>query len=59
MSNLNTVPIVLYANMKVGQMCFFKMSSEVERPYGTAGNKYQDQKGPTESRAWKDFEKKD
>ena len=58
-SNLNTVPIVLYANMKVGQMCFFKMSSEVERPYGTAGNKYQDQKGPTESRAWKDFEKKD
>lgn len=56
-SNLNTVPIVLYANMKVGQVCFFRMSSEVERPYGTAGNKYQNQKGPTESKAWKDFEK--
>ena len=57
-SNLNTVPIVLYANMKVGQVCFFRMTSEVERPYGTAGNKYQGQKGPTASRAWKDFKDK-
>jgi dCTP deaminase len=58
MSNLNRVPIVLYPGMRVGQICFFKMSTEVERPYGTAGNKYQGQKGPTESRAWKDFDSK-
>lgn len=57
-SNLNSVPIVLYPGMKAGQMCFFRMTSEVERPYGTAGNKYQGQKGPTESKAWKDFRKK-
>lgn len=57
MSNLNSIPIVLYPGMKVAQICFFVMSSPVERPYGTAGNKYQDQRGPTESRAWKDFGK--
>jgi len=55
MSNLNRVPIILYPDMKVAQICFFMMSSTVDRPYGTAGNKYQGQKGPTESRAWKDF----
>jgi len=54
-SNLNRVPIVLYAGMKIGQICFLKMSSRVNRPYGKAGNKYQGQKGPTESKAWKDF----
>lgn len=58
MSNNNRLPIVLYAGMKMGQLIFFKMSSEVERPYGTAGNKYQNQKGPTESQSWKDFQKK-
>jgi len=55
MSNLNKVPIILYPGMKVAQICFFVMSSKVDRPYGTAGNKYQGQKGPTESRVWKDF----
>ena len=59
MSNMNTVPIVLYPGMKVAQICFFTMTSEVERPYGKAGNKYQGQMGPTESRAWQDFEKKE
>lgn len=55
MSNMNTVPIVLYPKMRVAQICFFVMSSEVERAYGEAGNKYQGQKGPTESKAWQDF----
>lgn len=57
MSNMNTVPIVLYPSMKMAQICFFQMSSQVERPYGTAGNKYQGQMGPTESQIWKDFRK--
>jgi len=55
MSNMNMVPMVLYPGMKVAQICFFMMSSRVERPYGKAGNKYQGQMGPTESKAWKDF----
>lgn len=55
MSNLNRVPIVLYPGMRAGQVCFFQMTSKADRPYGTAGNKYQGQKGPTESQAWKDF----
>ena len=55
MSNMNTVPIVLYPSMNVAQICFFMMSSMVERPYGMAGNKYQGQMGPTESQAWRDF----
>ncbi len=54
MSNLNVVPIVLYPNLKVAQICFFMMSSKVERPYGKAGNKYQGQMGPTESRFWEE-----
>ena len=58
MSNMNTVPMVLYPDMKVAQICFFVMSQAVERPYGTAGNKYQGQMGPTESLAWKDFSKR-
>lgn len=55
MSNVNRLPIVLYPGMKIGQLIFFQMTSKAERPYGTAGNKYQNQVGPTESMAWKDF----
>lgn len=54
MSNLNRVPIILRPGLRVGQICFFVMSSEVERPYGQAGNRYQGQTGPTESRFWDD-----
>jgi dCTP deaminase len=37
--------------MKIGQISFFKMSSPVERPYGTPGlgSKYQGQSEPTAS----------
>jgi dCTP deaminase len=52
MSNVNVVPIVLRPGIKVAQICFFVMSSPVNRPYGTAGNRYQGQMGPTESRFW-------
>lgn len=55
MSNMNKVPMVLYPKMRIGQICYVLMSSPVDRPYGTAGNKYQGQMGPTESKVWKDF----
>ena len=57
MANL---PIALYRGMKIGQISFFKMSSPVERPYGSRelGSKYQGQSSPTESQFYKDFERR-
>lgn len=43
------MPVLLRTGMKIGQLCFFRMSSEVEAPYGSGklGSHYQDQSGPT------------
>lgn len=45
-------PLTLYYGMKIGQLCFFAMSTPAERPYGTASldSKYQGQIGATPSR---------
>lgn len=58
-SNLSRLPIRIYPRMKIAQICFLQMSTEVLRPYGSKGlkSKYQGQKGPTSSRHWMDFEK--
>jgi dCTP deaminase len=60
-SNLSRLPIKIYKEMRVAQICFLRMNSVPERLYGESlnGNKYQGQKGPTASRFWKDYEKKD
>ena len=57
LSNMATLPIALYPGMKIGQLCFFRLSSPAERPYGSAGtdNRYQGQRGPTASRSWQSF----
>ncbi len=57
LSNVATLPILLWPGMKIGQMCFFRLSSPSERPYGSgaAGSRYQGQRGPTASRSHKDF----
>ena len=57
LSNVANLPIALYYGMKIGQISFFKMSSEVERPYGSPelGSKYQGQSEPTASRFDRDF----
>ena len=34
LSNTATLPIKLWPGMKIGQLCFFKLSSESEFPYG-------------------------
>lgn len=34
LSNTATMPIKLYPGMKVGQLCFFQLSSEADAPYG-------------------------
>jgi len=58
LSNVANLPIALYRGMKIGQISFFKMSSAVERPYGSRelGSKYQGQSSPTESQFFRDFE---
>ncbi|HHW50878.1 MAG TPA: dCTP deaminase [Pseudoclavibacter sp.] len=57
LSNMATLPVLLWPGMKVGQLCFFQLSSEVEHPYGSQvyGSHYQGQRGPTASRSWKNF----
>lgn len=51
LSNLGTTPVALSPGMRVSQLTFTKLSSEVERPYGDErGSKYQKQCGPQASR---------
>jgi len=56
LSNVATLPITLYPGMKIGQISFFRLTSPAETPYGSAGNKYQGQRGPTASRFFQDFD---
>lgn len=57
LSNMATLPILLWPGSKVGQLCFFKLTSETENPYGSGayGNRYQGQRGPTASRSYLNF----
>ncbi|MCF8546860.1 MAG: dCTP deaminase [Microbacteriaceae bacterium] len=59
LSNVATLPIKLWPGMKIGQLCFFRLSSPSEHPYGSDkyGSRYQGQRGPTASRSWKNFHK--
>jgi dCTP deaminase len=57
LSNTATLPIKLWPGMKIGQLCFFQLSSASENPYGSEkyGSRYQGQRGPTASRSYKNF----
>jgi len=57
LSNAATLPIKLWPGMKIGQLCFFRLSSPSENPYGSAkyGSRYQGQRGPTPSRSHQNF----
>ena len=57
LSNMATLPIALWPGMKVGQLCFFRLSSAAEFPYGSthSGSRYQGQRGPTASRSFQNF----
>ncbi len=61
LSNVATLPITLWPGMKIGQLCFFRLSSPAEHPYGSEryGSRYQGQRGPTASRSWKSFHRSD
>ncbi|MDO5681471.1 MAG: dCTP deaminase [Propionibacteriaceae bacterium] len=57
LSNMATLPIKLWPGMKIGQLCFFMLSSPAEEPYGSTvyGSRYQGQRGPTPSRSFLNF----
>lgn len=57
LSNTATLPIKLWPGIKIGQLCFFQLSSESENPYGSSkyGSRYQGQRGPTASRSYLNF----
>ena len=57
LSNVATLPIKLWPGMKIGQVCYFQLSSPSETPYGQGANlnRYQGQRGPTASRSFQSF----
>ena len=61
LSNMATLPIKLWPGMKIGQLCFFQLSSPSETPYGSEKylNRYQGQRGPTASRSYMNFYRTD
>lgn len=61
LSNVATLPIKLWPGMKIGQLCFFRLSSPAEKPYGSAEytSRYLGQRGPTASRSFLNFHRTD
>ena len=59
LSNTATMPILLWPGMKVGQLCFLRLSSPSAAPYGAGadGSRYQGQRGPTASRSYLNFQR--
>ncbi len=57
LANVASLPITLYAGMKIGQVSFMRMSTAADAPYGQGakGSKYQGQRGPTPSRYFENF----
>src|SRR6188472_4781048 len=57
LSNVATLPIKLWPGMKIGQLCFFRLTSPAEAPYGSGaqGSRYQGQRGPTPSKSYQNF----
>ena len=57
LSNVATLPIKLWPGMKIGQLCFIRLTSPAEKPYGSSeySSRYQGQRGPTASRSHLNF----
>lgn len=57
LSNVANLPIAIHPEMKIGQISFYQMTTDADHPYGSSevGSKYQGQRGPTPSRAFRDF----
>lgn len=57
--NLRQRYMQIWPGMKVGQICFYDLTSRAVKPYGKANNHYQGQRGPTPSQAHLQFQKGD
>lgn len=57
LSNVAKLPVTLYYKMAIGQISFLRLTSPVDKAYGSAGlgSKYQGQTEPTATRYYKDF----
>lgn len=57
LSNVSTLPVMLWPGMKIGQLCFMRLTSPAEHPYGSSvyGSRYQGQRGPTPSKSFLNF----
>ena len=57
LSNVANLPITLWPGMKIGQLCLFRLTTPADHPYGSPvyGSRYQDQRGPTPSRSYRNF----
>jgi len=57
LSNLANLPVTLWPGMKIGQVCVFRLSTPAQHSYGSSvyGSRYQNQRGPTPSRAWRNW----
>lgn len=56
LANVSHLPILLFAGMKIGQICVFHLTNKVRNPYGhERGSHYQGQRGPTASRSHLQF----
>jgi dCTP deaminase len=60
LTNVARLPITLYSGMRIGQISFQRMTTEVDRPYGSSelGSRYQGQSEPTTSRLHIDFDER-
>lgn len=59
LSNVAKLPVTLYYKMKIGQISFLRLTSSVDKIYGSTGlgSRYQGQVEPTASRYYQDFVK--
>ncbi|GAA3070132.1 dCTP deaminase [Actinocorallia glomerata] len=57
LSNMATLPIKLWPGSKIGQLCFFRLTSPASHGYGSQKHqsRYQGQRGPTASRSHENF----
>ncbi len=57
LTNVGTMPILLWPGMKIAQLCFYRLPEPATMLYGSRAAKshYQNQAGPTTSRGHQDF----
>ena len=61
LASVARLPITLYYGMRIGQVSFQRLTTPVQRPYGSPGlgSKYQGQQEPLPSRFYQDFPQED